>query len=307
MPNRQYDPALARWHVTDAMSEQYMSHSPYTYVMNNPINAVDVMGLWSFPVYFDGVYGGTMSGTGSGWDNATYSGAIPEGYTDMINSWSSGSHNMYRPGARTRAKRTVWDAGAKFWKTKVGKIFASLVGWQTGISGSNFQRFKKSTDGYYIIEKTDISLWRISKNLGYDLNTLLEMNEFKFNKKGHPIIRKGMKINVPTRQVSINLPSDFYTFGFTHLTFTFDYTHNGKNIVVGDKSSTLSGFTMGIGWIDSKISVERTTQNLIYFTGKGERVGYFFAKGIGEMIRATTKYSFAFDVSTNEIINFITE
>ena len=43
---RQLDPQLGRWHVVDAMAEKYMSTSPYAYVMNNPINAVDVMGLY---------------------------------------------------------------------------------------------------------------------------------------------------------------------------------------------------------------------------------------------------------------------
>ncbi len=50
MPNRQYDPALARWHVTDAVSEKYMSSSPYAYVMNNPINAADFLGLQKVPL-----------------------------------------------------------------------------------------------------------------------------------------------------------------------------------------------------------------------------------------------------------------
>ncbi len=63
---RQLDPALGRWHVSDAMAENYMSTSPYAYTTNDPINHIDVMGLWadgsgadneyddaSLDVYFD--------------------------------------------------------------------------------------------------------------------------------------------------------------------------------------------------------------------------------------------------------------
>ncbi len=38
---RFYDASLGRWHVNDPLSEKYESFSPYTYVLNNPINAID--------------------------------------------------------------------------------------------------------------------------------------------------------------------------------------------------------------------------------------------------------------------------
>jgi RHS repeat-associated protein len=42
---RQMDPQLGRWHVADAMAESYMSHSPYAYTMNDPVNYTDLLGL----------------------------------------------------------------------------------------------------------------------------------------------------------------------------------------------------------------------------------------------------------------------
>ncbi len=51
---RMYDPAIARWSVQDAHAESYHSWSPYNYVMNNPINMIDLLGL--DPVYRDGKY-----------------------------------------------------------------------------------------------------------------------------------------------------------------------------------------------------------------------------------------------------------
>lgn len=43
---RQYDPAIARWVVADALSEEYSSWSPYNYATNNPTYFIDPNGLW---------------------------------------------------------------------------------------------------------------------------------------------------------------------------------------------------------------------------------------------------------------------
>jgi RHS repeat-associated protein len=46
---RQMDPQLARWHVIDAMTESYYSHTPYAYTMNDPVNFTDLLGLKALP------------------------------------------------------------------------------------------------------------------------------------------------------------------------------------------------------------------------------------------------------------------
>ncbi|MDX2246331.1 MAG: colicin D domain-containing protein [Bacteroidia bacterium] len=38
---RWYDPAAGRWWGVDALGESYYEHSPFTYVLNNPVNFVD--------------------------------------------------------------------------------------------------------------------------------------------------------------------------------------------------------------------------------------------------------------------------
>ena len=48
---RQLDAVLGRWHVIDAMAESFASMSPYVYGLDNPINVIDVMGLYSSYTY----------------------------------------------------------------------------------------------------------------------------------------------------------------------------------------------------------------------------------------------------------------
>jgi hypothetical protein len=40
-----YDPAIARWMTVDPLAETYMPLSPFVYVANNPINAIDPNGM----------------------------------------------------------------------------------------------------------------------------------------------------------------------------------------------------------------------------------------------------------------------
>ena len=56
---REYDPQIGRWHVKDALSEKYYSHSPYAYVMNNPVSSIDILGLNTAAAVHEKINGGT--------------------------------------------------------------------------------------------------------------------------------------------------------------------------------------------------------------------------------------------------------
>src|SRR5690625_7760882 len=43
---RNYDAAIGRWMNIDPLAENYSSHTPYTYAINNPMFFVDPNGKW---------------------------------------------------------------------------------------------------------------------------------------------------------------------------------------------------------------------------------------------------------------------
>ncbi|MCC9041165.1 RHS repeat-associated core domain-containing protein [Myroides sp. M-43] len=48
---RNYDAAIGRWMNVDPLAEKYMSFTPYAYVGNNPLNAIDPDGMRINPIY----------------------------------------------------------------------------------------------------------------------------------------------------------------------------------------------------------------------------------------------------------------
>ncbi len=43
---RMYDPQIGRWHVVDPVSDWAEDLTPYRYGLNNPVNYIDLLGLW---------------------------------------------------------------------------------------------------------------------------------------------------------------------------------------------------------------------------------------------------------------------
>ncbi len=49
---RFYDPAIARWHVVDPLTEKNHSQSGFVYAANNPIKYIDFMGMDTLDIEF---------------------------------------------------------------------------------------------------------------------------------------------------------------------------------------------------------------------------------------------------------------
>lgn len=48
---RFYDPDIARWLTQDPMAEENISETPYSYVLNSPVNYIDPFGLWEMDAH----------------------------------------------------------------------------------------------------------------------------------------------------------------------------------------------------------------------------------------------------------------
>jgi RHS repeat-associated protein len=44
---RMYQPEITRWNKIDPLSDAYYSHSPYSFVLGNPVSNIDVKGMWT--------------------------------------------------------------------------------------------------------------------------------------------------------------------------------------------------------------------------------------------------------------------
>jgi RHS repeat-associated protein len=80
---RFYDPAIARWHTMDPLAEKYNSHTPYNYVVNNPLRFIDPTGMDYVDAY------GSINRTGA----ASVSFSDPADYASSLRR-ASGDANL---------------------------------------------------------------------------------------------------------------------------------------------------------------------------------------------------------------------
>jgi RHS repeat-associated protein len=126
---RQLDPQLCRWHVADAMAESYLSTSPYAYVENNPISFMDYMGLWAFPVYFEGDLLGYASGEGNNWDWVSSGGGGSDnqgtGHMETDYDLDYEGHGTFSATAWKNRKWGIMLFNPKNWKITKTEVWVS--------------------------------------------------------------------------------------------------------------------------------------------------------------------------------------
>lgn len=66
---REYMPDIGRWNGMDQLAEDYLSASPYAYVLNNPISLFDPDGRATMAAITAAMWNETPDGTNSYWFN----------------------------------------------------------------------------------------------------------------------------------------------------------------------------------------------------------------------------------------------
>ncbi len=64
-------PDIGKWNGIDQLAEDYLSASPYAYVLNNPINMIDPDGRITMMALTQAMWDQTPDGTNSYWQNAS--------------------------------------------------------------------------------------------------------------------------------------------------------------------------------------------------------------------------------------------
>lgn len=123
---RNYMPDLGRWANVDPLAEQFPSHSPYNYTLNNPLRYVDPDGRapndWIFHFCngkFNGVTdtgkgnaiifnidGRTQSLNPRGTDNVSYFSAVTKYISDKVNPSLNASYKITPEGSKTGGYHT---------------------------------------------------------------------------------------------------------------------------------------------------------------------------------------------------------
>lgn len=121
---RMYDPRIGRMLKTDPMEKVYPSYSPYSYALNNPVNAVDPDG--NLVIFINGMHGGDGG-------SMKYWGSYAKRVADKIGDYSL----RFVDGASGGVNNTLKTAksGAVTGFIKSGSAYGALYGASLGVMG----------------------------------------------------------------------------------------------------------------------------------------------------------------------------
>jgi uncharacterized protein RhaS with RHS repeats len=113
---RNYDPALGRWMNVDPLAEKYPAYSPYCYVMNNPINAIDPDGR--VVIFINGQH------TGDG-GNSSYWNGLDNRIMNRIGDHNARYYDGAMGGFKNTISRVLYSTPSFFTSLRTLNLFSS--------------------------------------------------------------------------------------------------------------------------------------------------------------------------------------
>jgi RHS repeat-associated protein len=179
---RAYDPQLGRWLSADPIREEG-GMNLYGYVENNPLNAVDPLGLWTLDLYLAKVFGvGIHIGHNGG--------QLQLGLTGGLGAGISGSFDVADSGCRDPDKFLVAEGNLS------AGAFAGDIGVNTKIAGNaglnNFDtsnswsaRVGANFYGKTYTQNGNYSDWEVTDNAGFGFPGLSSGKPLKLGVSGY--------------------------------------------------------------------------------------------------------------------------
>jgi RHS repeat-associated protein len=160
---RFYDPVVARWNVIDPLADKYLNISPYVYVANNPINAIDPDG--EKIIFVNGYIGFGSPPAGEkywGGRNSQFVAGAKEFFADNNTSFVA-----YNPAMSSNADERR-EAGREYARTHLKELTAGMK------EGEQFEFVSHSMGGAFAEGMTDVL-----KEAGWIVGQAVHINTFQ--------------------------------------------------------------------------------------------------------------------------------
>ncbi len=257
-----YDPAKARWDVTDGKSELYFSSSPYVYASNTPVQAVDPDG--NLVIFINGMHSGD-GGKSDYWRTFETVRYMTGTKSFMGFTWQTyGSYRRETAAFDKSVMNHLGDHNAKYVDGAMGGMSGSLP--NDGPGRGNLSSSRRIEDGYYWGKsqaKEIIANLARDKTTGEIIETIKIITHSMGGAYGKGYVQ-ALQDYIKTlpkdqqRQIKISLVADFdpfqagslkanksvYTQQFTHIGGLADERQGGLNDSDYHEDSTQSAHSI---------------------------------------------------------------